>query len=138
MYPNGASLIPSGVNSKLPECYDSVLDSLSQLRVSRRAFLAAAAAFTACSRKRAPRYRGWLFVASAAEKAVVVADLSTFRRSGSIALGAAPDQVLSVRGKLFAVCGANQTVLQIDPIQRTITGRIALSGYFFTATVTTE
>jgi len=107
------------------------LNSLSRLRhnrVSRRSFLAAASLFTACSRKGAPRYRGWLFVASAAEKAIVVADLSAFRSSGSIPLGAAPGQVLSARGKLFAACPDDRTVLQIDPVQRTITGKIPVNG----------
>lgn len=99
--------------------------------------LAAALGVASCSRKRAPRYRAWLFTASAAEKAVVVADLASFRRSGSIPLGAVPDQVLSARGKLFAVCGENQTVVRIDPLERTITERIIVGGKIAAAALTT-
>ncbi len=67
-------------------------------------------------------------MASAAENAIVVADLSSFKRSGSIPLDAAPDQVLSAHGKLFAVCDANQTIVSIDPLRRTIQKKIALGG----------
>jgi DNA-binding beta-propeller fold protein YncE len=114
------------------------MSQLRHARVPRRTFLAAAVAFTACGAKRAPRYRGWLFVASAAEKAVVVADLSAFRRSGSIPLDAVPSQVLSVGGKLYAVCAESQNVAQIDPLRRTITGKIAVGGKIVVAALTTD
>ena len=39
----------------------------------------------------------WLFMASAAEKAVIVADLSQFKRAGSIALGSIPTRNPSLR-----------------------------------------
>ncbi len=105
--------------------------------LTRRAFLASVSTLAACSRKRAPRYRAWLFVASAAEKAIVVSDLSTFRRSGTIPLGAVPGQVLSARGKVFAVCSSSQEVVRIDPLTRAITARIAVGGRIAAAALTT-
>lgn len=96
--------------------------------VSRRTFLAGLSTLAACSRKRAPRYQAWLFVASAAERAVVVGDLSSFRRSGVIPLGAAPNQVLSVRGKLFAVCPDSRQIVQINPTERSIVGHAEVTG----------
>lgn len=122
-------------------CYDSILGPTLQLRhniVSRRAFLAAASVFAACSHKLAPRYRAWLFMASAAEKAVIVDDLSAFRRSGSIPVGGVPDLVLSARGKLFAVCAENQTVLQIDPVRRIVIGKTDVGGKIAGAVLTTD
>lgn len=112
--------------------------NLRPYRVSRRTFLAAASTLAACSRKRAPRYQAWLFVASAAERAVVVSDLSSFRRSGSIALDAPPDQVLSVRGKLFAVCPDTSRIVQIDPVERKILGKIEVSGKIVSVCLTTD
>jgi DNA-binding beta-propeller fold protein YncE len=77
-------------------------------------------------------------VASAAEKAIVVADLASFRRAGSIPLDAAPNQVLNARGKLYAVCAANRTIVRIDPIQRTLAGKIAVGGEIAAAVLTTD
>ena len=107
--------------------------TLSVRRAAQRAW-----ALTACNRKRAPRYRAWLFMASAAERAVVVSDLSSFRRSGSIPLGAVPDQVLSVNGKLFAVCAGSQNIVRIDPAARTITGKTEIRGKIVGACLTTD
>jgi len=77
-------------------------------------------------------------MASAAERAVVVDDLAEFRRSGSIPVDAVPDQVLSARGKLYAVCGENQTVVHIDPISRNVTGKIAVGGKIAGAALTAD
>ncbi len=77
-------------------------------------------------------------MASGSEKAVVVSDLSSFRRSGSISLGTVPDQVLNANGKLYAVCGASQTVVHMDPLRRTITGKIAVGGKIAGAALTTD
>lgn len=111
--------------------------TLNHNSLSRRTFLSTASLFAACSRRRAQRYRAWLFVASAAEKALVVSDLASFRRSGTIPLGVVPDQVLSALGKVFAVCNANQTVARVDPVQRAITARIPVGGKVAAATLTT-
>jgi len=112
--------------------------NLRPYSVSRRTFLAGLSTLAACSHKRAPRYQAWLFVASAAERAVVVGDLSSFRRSGSIPLGAVPDQVLSVRGKLFAVCPESRQIVQINPIERTIVGKAELTGKIAGVCLTTD
>ncbi len=77
-------------------------------------------------------------MASASEQAVVVSDLSSFRRSGSIPLGGVPDQVLNANGKLYAVCGVSQTVVHIDALRRTITGKIAVGGRVAGAALTTD
>jgi DNA-binding beta-propeller fold protein YncE len=106
--------------------------------VSRRTFLAGLSTLAACSRKRAPRYQAWLFVASAAERAVVVGDLSSFRRSGSIPLGAVPNQVLSVRHKLFAACPESRQIVQINPTERTIVGKIDVTGQIAGVCLTTD
>src|SRR6185312_16206532 len=84
---------------------------------SRRVFLAAAGSaavvgFSACSRKRAKRYRAWLFMASAAEKAIDIADLAEFRHSGAIPLTGIPNQVLSAREKLYVICSAERTIVR--------------------------
>ena len=122
-------------------CYPAVLGSLLQLRdelFSRRAFLAGSAGLMACSHKLASRYRAWLFMASAAEKAVVISDLANFRRSASISLDAAPDQVLYAHGKLYAVCAADQAIVLIDPALRTITGKIKVGGTIAGTTLTDD
>lgn len=67
----------------------------------------------------------------------MVADLASFRRSGSIPAGAVPNQVLSARGKVFAVCRENQTVVVVDPLRRVITERIAVGGKIAAAALTT-
>ena len=77
-------------------------------------------------------------MASAAEKAVVVSDLANFRRSASIALDAAPDQVLNAHGKLYAVCSADQTIVLIDAAHRTITGKISVGGKITSTTLTDD
>jgi DNA-binding beta-propeller fold protein YncE len=139
-----------------PLCYDAVLGSLLHLNrglpygdanrhhpPSRRAFLATAgivagSAFSACSQQRAKRYRAWLFMASAAEKAIDIADLAEFKHSGSIPLGGVPNQVLSARGKLYVVCSAERTIVRINPFNRRITGRIAAGGTIAGAVVTSD
>ncbi|HVW08662.1 MAG TPA: hypothetical protein VHC90_08770 [Bryobacteraceae bacterium] len=110
---------------------------------SRRAFLAAAgvaavSGFSACASQKAKRYRAWLFMASAAEKAIDIADLAEFRHSGSIPLGGIPNQVLTARGKLYVVCSAERAVVRIDPFNRKITGRIAAGGAIAGAALTSD
>src|SRR5580658_6522104 len=80
---------------------------------SRRALLAGVAA-SACGRKKATRYQGWLFVASGTEKEIAVADLASFRRVATIPLSCAPDQLLQSRGRVFATCREGRVLLEID------------------------
>ncbi len=77
-------------------------------------------------------------MASVAEKAVVVADLAEFRRSGSIALDSAPDQVLSASGKLYAVCNASQSIIRIDPGRRIVIGKTAVGATLAGAALTSD
>jgi YVTN family beta-propeller protein len=96
-------------------------------KLSRRALLAGALA-SACGSKRGPRYQGWLFVASGAEKQIAVADLASFRRVSSIPLPCAPDQLFRAGNRVFAVCRDGQALLEID-IERFEAGaRIPLPG----------
>ena len=97
------------------------------VKFSRRALLASLAV-SACSRKRAARYHGWLFVASGVERAVAVADLAFFRRVTTIPLAHAPDQLFHAGGHVFAVCGEGQNLVEIDPRELRVAAKIALPG----------
>ena len=95
--------------------------------ISRRALLAGLTA-TACSRKRAARYHGWLFVASGGGKSVAVADLAFFRRVATIPLPHAPDQLFHSGGRVFATCPDGQALVAIDPRTLRVAGKIGLPG----------
>jgi len=94
---------------------------------SRRALLAGVAA-SACGRKRATRYQGWLFAASGAEKEIAVADLASFRRVATIPLPFAPDQLFQSRGRVYVICRDGRAMLEIDVEKFRVAGRIDLSG----------
>jgi YVTN family beta-propeller protein len=95
--------------------------------LTRRAILASVVA-GACSHKRAARYHGWLFVASGSERAVAVADLAFFRREKTIPLGYAPNQLFHAGGRVFAVCHEGRSLVEIDPRELRVAGKIALPG----------
>lgn len=95
--------------------------------LSRRALLAGLIA-SACGRKRATRYQGWLFVASGAEKQIAVADLASFRRMTSIPLPCAPDQLFRSGGRVYALCRDARTLLEIDAENFRLAGKMALPG----------
>ncbi len=125
-------------------CYDSVLGLPLTFRAaltSRRTFvanaLATAASLAGCGRRRAQRYRAFLYIASGAENAIVISDLANFRRAGSIPMGAKPTQILSARGKVFAICAASQAVLHIDPAHHAVRARITVGGPIAGAALTT-
>ncbi len=96
-------------------------------RLSRRALLAGAVA-SACTRKLASRYQGWLFVASGAEKAVTVANLASFQRTLTIPLPHAPEQLLHSENRVFATCPEGRALVEIDEVALRLSGRIALPG----------
>src|SRR5271168_1642803 len=96
--------------------------------VSRRALIAATLAAARCGHPRAPRYFGWLFIASAAEKALAVADLSDFHRVASIPLPQAPAQVFRVGRKVFVSCPDGHTLYEIDPETFRIAGKVVFPG----------
>ena len=88
----------------------------------------AALTATACSRKRAARYHGWLFVASGGGKSVAVADLAFFRRVATIPLPHAPDRLFHSGGRVFATCREGQALVEIDPQTLRVVGKIGLPG----------
>ncbi len=96
-------------------------------RFSRRALLAGAVA-SACTRKLASRYQGWLFVASGAEKAVAVANLASFQRTLTIPLPHAPEQLLHSQDRVFATCPEGRALVEIDAVALRLAGQIALPG----------
>lgn len=95
--------------------------------LSRRALLAVLTA-SACSRKRASRYHGWLFVSSRSGKSVAVADLAFFRRVTNIPLPHAPEQLFHSGDSVFAACHDGQALIRIDPRRLRVSGRIGLPG----------
>ena len=110
-------------------------EARTMARMTRRAFVSAALAAAGCSHQRANRYFGWLFIASASEKAVVVADLSEFRRVTSISLPQVPAQIFRVGRKLFASCPEGRALYEIDPESFRIAGKIVFPGRIVTAAV---
>lgn len=103
-------------------------------KFTRRALLAVTAV-SACGRRRAPRYSGWLFVASAAERGIAVADLSEFRRVTTIALPQNPRQILRAGEKVFVTCPDARLICEIDPSRLSTTGRMVLPGRIVSAAV---
>ena len=95
--------------------------------ITRRGLLLSIA-LSACSRPRAPRYQGWLFVGSEAEKGIVVADLAEFKRVITIPLGEAPGRILVCPAGVFAACSGTQTLYRIDPARPKVTAKIGLPG----------
>ena len=96
-------------------------------RFSRRALLVGAVA-SACTRKLASRYQGWLFVASGVEKAVAVANLASFQRTLTIPLPHAPEQLLYSENRVFATCPEGRALVEIDAAALRLSGRIGLPG----------
>lgn len=105
----------------------SATTTKTHAHLSRRALLAGVFA-TACSRKRATRYQGWLLVASGAEKEIAVADLSTFRRTATISLPCPPDQLFASDSGVYALCHEARTILEIDPGNFRVAAKTALPG----------
>jgi YVTN family beta-propeller protein len=103
--------------------------------VSRRTLLAATLAAAGCGRDLARRYFGWLFIASAAEKALAIADLSQFRRVTSIPLPSTPAQVFRIGKKVFATCPDEHTLCQIDSEGFRIVAKTAFPGRIVSAAV---
>jgi YVTN family beta-propeller protein len=105
--------------------------------LTRRTLLASAL-LAGCSRKLATRYFGWLFVASAAEHSIAVADLSQFRRMTAIPLENAPGQVLRVADRLFATCPAARLLVEIDLNHFQVLRKLTLPGRIVSAQVTPD
>jgi YVTN family beta-propeller protein len=99
-------------------------------QISRRALFIWSTGFffTACTRKRAPRYQGWLFVAGGAGKEIAVADLATFRRISTIPLPCSPDQLFWSEDRVYVLCREARTILEIDAGNFRVAARTALPG----------
>ncbi|MDE3195142.1 MAG: hypothetical protein KGN84_02280 [Acidobacteriota bacterium] len=105
--------------------------------ISRRTLLGSMAgsvagslALAGCGQTRSPRYEGWLFVASAAESGIAVADLSEFRRATTIALPKPPRQILLAGERVFAACPDAQAIFEIEPDRLKAGAKIGLPGQF--------
>lgn len=81
-----------------------------------------------CSRKLAPRYFGWLLVASATEKGIAVADLSEFRHITTLGLNETPGQILRVGSKVFATCPEARQLVEIDTSRFSAGIRVQMPG----------
>ncbi|HWE49574.1 MAG TPA: YncE family protein [Bryobacteraceae bacterium] len=97
------------------------------LSLTRRALMAGMFA-TACGRKRAARYQGWLLVASGAERAVAVANLAQFKRVTTIPLPHVPDQLFLAGNRVFVTSREGAELIEIDTAGFRVSGRIALPG----------
>jgi DNA-binding beta-propeller fold protein YncE len=93
--------------------------------VTRRALLLTAA-LAGCGRKLAPRYQGWLFVSSEAEKGIAVADLAEFKRVQTIPLGQTPGQIVVSKAGVFVVCA--ESLVRIDLVKLKVADRVGLPG----------
>jgi DNA-binding beta-propeller fold protein YncE len=105
--------------------------------LTRRALLATAV-LAGCRRQLARRYFGWLFIASASERGIAVADLSMFRRVTTIPLSTAPDQVLRAGNQVFVTCPEAHNLCEIDPVRLRVSGKIDVPGRIVTAAVIPE
>jgi len=63
--------------------------------ISRRSWLAGAAALGACGPRLAKRFNGYALVANRGSRTLAVVNLTRFKTEKQIALGAAPDQILA-------------------------------------------
>ena len=98
-----------------------------------------ATAFLAgCSRKLATRYFGWLFVASAAERGIAVADLAEFRHATTITLDQVPGQVLRVGTRVFVTCPEARLLLELDLAHFKAGRRLSLPGRIVAAVASTD
>src|SRR6516164_2388497 len=97
---------------EIPGLKSGMAGSLSRRNLLRG--MVAGSLLAACGRRRAPRYSGWLFVASAGERGIAVADLAEFRRVTTIAMPQAPRQIVLAGSKVFATCPDAKTVCEID------------------------
>jgi DNA-binding beta-propeller fold protein YncE len=101
--------------------------------LTRRTLLAAAL-LAGCRRQLARRYFGWLFLASASERGIAVADLSVFRYVTTIPLSATPGQVLRAGNQVFVTCPEAHSLCEIDPVRLRVAGRMDMGGRIAAAT----
>ena len=95
--------------------------------LTRRTLLATAL-LAGCGRKLARRYFGWLFVASAAERGIAVADLAEFRHAATIPLDQMPAQVLLAGARVFVTCPDARTLVELDLAHWKPSRKLVLAG----------
>jgi YVTN family beta-propeller protein len=105
--------------------------------MTRRRLLASTV-LIGCGRKLATRYFGWMFVASAAERGIAVADLSQFRHMTTIGLEHTPGQVLRAGEKLFVTCPEARSLIEIDLGHFKPSRKLGLPGKIVSAAVTPD
>jgi DNA-binding beta-propeller fold protein YncE len=100
---------------------------VTRARISRRALLAgaAAAAGSACARKKATAFQGYCFIANQGSRSVSALDLSSFKVRKHIALDASPASVIPHPSatRVFALAPENGTVYEIDGVTLAVTRR---------------
>ena len=101
--------------------------SATDTELTRRA-LFGTLLLSACGRKRATRYQGWLFVASGSEKEIAVADLASFRRIATIPLPCAPDQLFYSADRVYATCHDARMLLEVDAANFRLAAKTKLPG----------
>ncbi len=89
---------------------------MTQIPISRRAWLLAAAAGYGCGRKKAPRMSGYCFVANQGSRSVAVVSLERFRVMRQIPLDSAPELVLAHprRPRVLVLAPETGTVYEVD------------------------
>ena len=98
--------------------------------ISRRSLLSLLVV-AGCGRKRANRYPGWMFVSSATERGIAVADLSNFRRMETIGLHATPCALIPINTPrngtgVAAICRDPALAVRVNPAQMSIVSRLRL------------
>lgn len=101
--------------------------------MSRRSLLSLLMVAAGCGRRRANRYPGWMFVSSAAERGVAVADLSNFRRLETIGLNASPCALIPSAKSVAAICADPALAVRIDPAGMSVVSRLHLPARPITA-----
>jgi hypothetical protein len=69
-----------------------------------------------------------MFVSSAVERGVAVADLSDFRRMAMIRVNARPGALLRTKGGVMTVCSEPSSAVLMDPARMAVTARLGLPG----------
>jgi DNA-binding beta-propeller fold protein YncE len=89
---------------------------VTQLPISRRAWLLGATALAGCGRQKAPRITGYCFVANQGDRSIAVVSMERFRVLRHVALDAAPSAVLAHphRPRVLVLAPDAGTVFEVD------------------------
>jgi len=108
--------------------------------LTRRAILAAPAAFVACSRRRSSGYDGYAFIANEEGHAIAVVDLGTFTLARHIGLESSPSSVLACarRPAVYALTATTGTLHEIGIADLTRRRRLTLAHTLVSAYPTSD